>query len=89
MAQADQANQAPWDEFNRMRHTQNFFGIVQEDGTWVDSASAFNVAVHWCCMADGHHFDSFEEEVAWVNQSKWSIVHSSLLRKMYEAGLIK
>lgn len=90
---AEAANvSTPWDKFKRT-HAEVFYGCVDKDGKWFDSAEDYSTAIHWCAM----HYDlsslSPLAEVAWMESEGLkiglSVIHSTLLRKMYEAGLIK
>ena len=69
-----------------------FFGCVDAAGEWFDSASDFDTAVHWCCMAEGVRGFSPEQEIAWMNDEGrkrgLSVIHGSQIKRMYEAGLI-
>lgn len=79
-----------WDTFRAHRfHSTEFFGVVDSEGEWVDSAVAFDVAAHFACMLDGMHVHKPTEMLEHLRTSKLSIVHSSLLEKMYDAGLLK
>lgn len=80
---------AAWAQFHRFQHAGlNFFGIVNAEGEWVDSAVSFDAAISFCCMADGFMCDSIEQGIAHVSNSKWSIIKGPMLKQMYEAGLI-
>jgi hypothetical protein len=83
-----------WKEFSRFHSHDIFYGCVNSEGVWFDSSELFNTAIHWCVM-HGTGFDDrgIEDEVQWMvkvgRELGFSIVHSTMLRKMYEAGLIK
>jgi hypothetical protein len=81
-----------WDEFNRFHGSENFYGCVDPDGTWFDSAESFEAALHWCCMWAGEYELDTVEELRWMRteglKRGYSIIHSTMLRKMYEVGLI-
>jgi hypothetical protein len=82
-----------WAEFNRLRFHPpvGFYGCVAPDGTWFDSSASFEIAVHWCCCQAGHH--ELTNEIEWMSTEGvklgYSVIHSSMLEKMYEKGLIK
>lgn len=86
-----------WEEFNRYsNHTNNdagFWGCVAADGTWFDSSERFEVAIHWCCYEHGQFELSTEQEREWFEtegkQKGLSIIHSTMLKQMYEKGLLK
>jgi hypothetical protein len=84
-----------WKEFKRMHSSDNFYGCVDPDGEWFDSSVTYTTAVHWCCMNAGasNATGSCESEAQWMNTEGmrlgYSIVHSSMLEKMYEKGLLK
>ena len=83
-----------WKEFSRFHSHYIFYGSVNSEGVWFDSSELFNTAIHWCVMTATHGDDrGIGDEVRWMDDvgSKlgYSIVHSTMLEKMYEAGLIK
>ena len=85
-----------WQEFRRMRGLDCFWGCVDKDGYWFDSSVLFEAALLWCYRHAGHSDDASTEEILeWIggtrqgDQLPYSIIHSSMLEKMYEAGLIK
>jgi hypothetical protein len=81
-----------WKEFTRTQ-ADNFYGCVAPDGTWFDSAESFAIAVHWCvCYAYSSRLDP-EQEMQWMETEGkalgFSIIHCTMLKQMYEKGLIK
>ena len=78
-----------WEKFKRTR-AETFYGCVDRNGLWFDSSPDFDVAVHWCVMMAGAETS---DELAWMRDEGvnlgYSIIHSDLLRKMYEKGMIK
>lgn len=84
-----------WEEFNRYLSPDNgaFWGCVDKDGTWFDSASLFETAIHWCCYYHGKIELSIEQEKNWFeNEGKQlglSIIHSEMLKQMYAKGMLK
>lgn len=86
-----------WEEFNtRFRNIRdiepfNFYGCVDAEGNWFDSSESFEIAVHWCCYSAGE-FD-LTNEIEWMStegvKRGYSVIHSSMLKQMYEKGLIK
>jgi hypothetical protein len=83
----------PWKEFNRMHGTEVFYGCVAPDGTWFDSGMVYTTAVTHCCYYAGQFDLSIEGEALWMNTEGaklgYSVIHSSMLKLMYEKGLIK
>ena len=83
----------PWKEFNRMHSTDNFYGCVGPDGKWFDSGMTYTTAVTHCCYREGEFDLSVAEEAEWMNDEGaklgYSVIHSSMIKKMYEKGLIK
>ncbi len=81
-----------WKEFKRTIQL-NFYGCVAPDGTWFDSAADFNVAIHWCCCNAGAFGLSPEQEMEWMETKGkdlgYSIIHSVMLERMFEKGLLK
>ena len=84
-----------WEEFKRLRlhPSVGFYGCVAPDGTWFDSSASFGVAVHWCCYYAEQYSLTPTEEVEWMSNEGvklgYSVIHSSMIEKMYEKGLIK
>ena len=92
-----------WEEFRkyanhiRDEHPDNFYGCVAFDddgkGSWFDSSASFEIAVHWCCYAHGQFGLSDAEETAWMTENGprlgLSIIHGTMLKQMYEKGMIK
>jgi len=84
-----------WEEFNRYSNHTNagFWGCVAADGTWFDSSERFEVAIHWCCYEHGKFDLSLEQEREWYETEGkrlgLSIIHSDMLKQMYEKGLLK
>ena len=70
-----------------------FYACIDNEGNWFDSAYSFTTAVHWCCCYFGKFSLSTEEELIWMDgmgkENGLAIVHSSVLEKMYYAGLVK
>ena len=83
----------PWKEFNRMHSTDNFYGCVGPDGKWFDSGMSYTTAVTHCCYYAGQFDLSVAEEAEWMATEGaklgYSVIHSSMIKKMYEKGLIK
>lgn len=69
-----------------------FYGCVNKEGEWFDSSLSFELAVHWCCCSAGCMSMTSEQELAWMRDEGikrgYSVIHSSLLEKMANAGLI-
>jgi len=80
----------PFKEFNTRYHAgSKFYACVNKDGVWFDSAMSFATAVHWCAYDAGMFDMNSLEEIIWMDkESDYSIVHSTMLEKMYDAGLI-
>jgi hypothetical protein len=82
-----------WKEFKRFHGSDSFYGCVAPDGTWFDSAMYFSTALHFCCYAAGVFELSPEQEMAWMDtlgsRLGYSIIHSSMLERMYEKELLK
>lgn len=81
----------PWTSFNRMKGVPEFYACVTLDGVWEDSSMSFMGAAYNCCQFDGvRPGDMTEIDVLeHIQTKKWSIIHSTILPQMYEAGLIK
>lgn len=84
-----------WEQFNRYsNHTDvGFWGCVDREGLWFDSSERFEVAIHWCCYFHGEFDLSTEQEREWFETEGkrlgLSIIHSDMLKQMYEKGLLK
>lgn len=79
-----------WNQFNRFPHAPAFFGVVDKEGCWVDSATSFAAACRLGCMYMGEHDRTELAEMQTVLAvEKLSIVHSDLLKVMFAAGLLK
>ncbi len=84
-----------WDEFKRYQrwdaNALDFYGCVDKDGVWFDSSDSFSIAVHWCCYEAGAF--EVEDEIYWMNNTGralgYSVIHGTMLKQMYEKGLIK
>ena len=83
----------PWKEFNRMHGTEEFYGCVAPDGTWFDSGMTYTTAVTHCCYRENQFDLSVAGEAEWMNTEGqrlgYSIIHNTMLKQMYEKGLIK
>ena len=79
----------PWHEA-RQRYAlpDPFYAVIDPLGHWVDSARFFATAVHWAACDLGHMNEDPETELGLLNDAGYSIVHSSLLPALYEAGVI-
>lgn len=88
-----------WEEFRKyenLRPDQNkldFYGCVDKDGMWFDSAASFDIAVHFCCYSAGEYDLTNEGEIQWMategRNRGYSIIHGTMIKQMYEKGLIK
>ena len=82
-----------WKEFKRFHGSDSFYGCVAPDGTWFDSAIRFEIAVHWCAYDAGEFELSPAQEMEWMatmgSRLGYSIIHSSMLERMYEKELLK
>ena len=84
-----------WEEFKRFQNSNDsldFYGCVNKDGVWFDSSESFEVALHFCCLYNGV-YEGTVEEVKWMatkgHELGYSIIHGTMLKQMYEKGLIK
>jgi len=87
-----------WEKFRKFQNfgsadSLNFYGCVNEEGVWFDSATSFDIAAHWCCYAYNQFDLTNEQEIEWMNTEGMrlglSIIHGSMIKRLYEAGLIK
>ena len=83
----------PWDDFNRMHLTDNFYGCVAPVGLWFDSGMPYITAVTHCCYKEGQFDLSIAQEAEWMSTEGaklgYSVIHSGMIKQMYEKGLIK
>ena len=85
----------PWEEFKKYERWDanelDFYGCVDKDGMWFDSAKTLDIAIHFCCYYAGE-FD-LTNELAWMDtegvKRGYSIIHGTMIKQMYEKGLIK
>jgi hypothetical protein len=82
-----------WEEFTRYNVSDTFYGCVAPSGNWFDSSESFATAVHWCAYYAGEFDLSPAQEMEWMETRGrglgYSIIHSTMLKQMYEKGLIK
>ena len=88
-----------WDEFKKYENMHSakdpldFYGCVNAQGEWFDSSDSFEIAVHWCCYSAGQYDLTNEGEVQWMategRARGYSIIHGTMIKQMYEKGLIK
>lgn len=89
-----------WEEFSMRYYSAqlnkdplDFYGCVNAEGEWFDSSASFSIAVHWCCYSAGEFELTNEGEMQWMTtegrKRGYSIIHGTMLKQMYEKGLIK
>jgi hypothetical protein len=86
-----------WEEFKKYQRYSadelDFYGCVDGDGMWFDSSRSFDVAVHFCCYYANEFNLTPAEELRWMDEEGrkrgYSIIHGTLIKQMYEKGLIK
>ncbi len=83
------AHTQTWNDFNRFPHAMAFYGVVDAEGNWVDSASQYASAGALACMYVGEEPQTQSEISKVLAEHKLSIVHSDLLKVMFAAGLLK
>lgn len=84
-----------WDEFSsRYRlasESLDFYACIDRDGKWFDSSSSFSTAMHWCRYYAGDFATQYGDE-RWMTEDGvklgYSIVHGSMLKKMWEQRLV-
>ena len=85
-----------WEEFKKYQRYStdelNFYGCVDKDGLWFDSSRDFNTAIHFCCYYAGEFKLDNAGEAAWMAtegaKRGYSIIHGTMIKQMYEKGLI-
>ena len=68
--------------------SQSPFYAVIHNGRWIDSAQSFANAVHWACMDAKAITESGEDDLDAIWNAGYSIIHSSLLPALVEAGQV-
>lgn len=84
-----------WKEFKKYERWDanelDFYGCVDKDGMWFDSAKTLDIAIHFCCYYAGEF--ELTNELEWMDtegvKRGYSIIHGTMLKQMYEKGLIK
>lgn len=84
-----------WDEFSsRYRlasESLDFYACIDRDGKWFDSSGSFSIALIWCRCYAGD-FNQKGSDDRWMTENGirlgYSIVHGSMLKKMWEQGLV-
>jgi hypothetical protein len=88
-----------WEEFKKFQSyrsgvdANDFYGCVDAEGLWFDSSTDFTTAVHWCCYKVDEFDLTNEGEMKWMEtegrKRGYSIIHGTMIKQMYEKGLIK
>jgi hypothetical protein len=71
-----------------------FYGCVDRNLYWFDSATRLDAAMQWCRYYHGSMTPmSALQEQRWFNENAtklgFSIIHSSLLQQLVESGVVK
>ena len=83
-----------WKKAKRRFSTDNpFYGVINSENAWIDSANSFALACQWAAYNAGEYeARTYEEKLAWMETEGaklgYSIVHSNHLEHMVESGLI-
>jgi hypothetical protein len=89
----EESSMKSFSEFKKRYHpfdpSAGFFACISPDGEWIDSAEQISTAMLWCMYNEIGNTEQDEEEWYNTKQHGYSIVHSSMLEKMYNAGLVK
>jgi hypothetical protein len=68
-----------------------FYACLDRDGAWFDSSESFSIALHWCRYYAGDFSDEISDS-QWMNEDGkkqgYSVVHGTMLKKMWEKGLV-
>jgi len=86
-----------WEEFKKYERYYadklDFYGCVDAEGKWFDSSDSFEIAIHFCCYSAGEFDLTNEGEIHWMrdegHKRGYSIIHGTMIKQMYEKGLIK
>lgn len=84
-----------WETFSKRYrlHSEDlaFYACLDRDGRWFDSSESFSIALHWCRYYAGDFSDEISDS-QWMNEDGkkkgYSIVHGTMLKKMWEKGLV-
>lgn len=81
-----------WLAFKQRTSNTEFWACIDTDGNWFDSAHLYNTAVHWCRMHNDERQQDMDD-LEWMDkfghQAGYSIVHHTMLRKLWEHELVK
>ena len=66
-----------------------FYAVINQDRQWIDSAQSFANAVHWACVDAKAITPSGEDDIDAIWNAGYSIVHSTLLSALIEAGQVR
>jgi len=83
-----------FEEFSKRFHSDEpFWACINAEGEWFDSAKYYGVAVHWLFMENGFPSDLSEEDEfeRYTNGELkgYAVVHSSMLKPLFESGFLK
>lgn len=88
---------ASWEQFCKFRSIGgdplDFYGCVDKDGLWFASSHGFGTVVRRCATDFAYDNDFNEAQgIEWMRTEGaklgLSIIHGSMIKRMYEAGLI-
>lgn len=74
--------------FNETYYPRGFYAVVDKDGQWVDSARGLSAAVYNATQYLGAHGEDEKEDMQIVQSGCMSFIHSSQLKRLFEAGLV-
>ena len=85
------AQRNKWIHFHRFGGRVNFFGVVNKEGEWVDSSVTMSGAMFNAAMDAGipNEYEHLHDLAVELQKHGYSIVHDSLLEKLFHAGLLK
>jgi len=88
-----QQTEQQWLAFKQRTSQAEFWACIDAEGYWFDSAHLYTTAVRWCRIYHGEWGEPAMVDVDWMDtfghQAGYSIVHHTMLRKLWEQGLVK
>jgi hypothetical protein len=80
-----------WTEFSKRAHPwdRGFYAVIDQEGHWVDSAATLENAVVFASAYYGEYTEDGGQALEHLGLSKYSIIHSRLLRPLWEADAIR
>lgn len=75
--------------FNQTLYPHGFYAVVTEDGDWVDSSPRLTASIFIATQYLGVCGEDGQDDCRIAQTGHLSFVHSSQLKRLFEAGLIR